>query len=157
MLPSRSPISIFLWNWAPVVLWAALIFVFSTEIFSGSQTGGFVQALLREFFPWLPLTEVQRIHGLIRKLGHFGEYLVFALLLMRALRNEMADKPIIRTLLLSVFLTILYAASDEFHQSFVPNRSASVTDVMIDATGGICGTLLSYLRNRKPNPALKLA
>jgi VanZ family protein len=71
------------------------------------------------------------------------------LLLMRALRNEIRNESIRRPLLLSIVFTILYAASDEFHQSFVPSRSASVFDVMIDTTGGICGTLLSYLRNHR--------
>lgn len=153
----RPPLTIILWNWAPVILWAGLIFVFSTEIFSGAHTGGILGALLRQLFPWLPGDQVEQIHSLIRKLGHFGEYCVLALLLMRALRGEKENKSMTSTLFLSVALTTLYAASDEFHQSFVPNRSASVTDVMIDATGGICGTLLAYLRNRRSratsNPA----
>ena len=150
MASTRPTISITLRNWAPVVSWAALIFVFSTEQFSGTHTGGIVEAALRQVFPSLALTEVERIHALVRKLGHLSEYFILALLLMRALRAEMAAQSTLQPILLSILLTILYAGSDEFHQSFVPNRSASVADVMIDAAGGICGTLLSHLRNRRP-------
>ena len=150
----RRPNTGFFWNWAPVILWAALIFVFSTEIFSGAHTGGILEALLGELIPSLSADAIQRIHALIRKLGHFSEYLVLALLLMRALRNEIGNESIRRPLLLSILFTILYAVSDEFHQSFVPSRSASVFDVMIDATGGICGTLLSYLRNLRTKASL---
>ena len=149
MASTRSSISVSLWKWAPVIFWAALIFLFSTERFSGAHTGGIVEALLRQSFPGLPINEVERIHTLIRKLGHLSEYFIFALLLMRALRAEIDDKSTLQAIFLSILVTILYAASDEFHQSFVPSRSASVTDVMIDAAGGGCGTLLSYLRNRR--------
>jgi VanZ family protein len=150
MASTRPSISIILWQWAPVIFWAALIFVFSTEIFSGAHTGGIVEALLSQLFPRLPVNEVERIHTLIRKLGHLSEYFVFALLLMRALRAETDYPSPLQPILLSVLLTVLYAASDEFHQSFVPSRSASVADVMIDAVGGICGALLAHLRNRRP-------
>ena len=145
----RRPIAGFFFNWAPVILWASLIFVFSTEIFSAAHTAGIFEALLPQLFPGLSAGEIQRIHAVTRKLGHFSEYFVLALLLMRALRNEIRNESIRRPLLLSIVFTILYAASDEFHQSFVPSRSASVFDVMIDTTGGICGTLLSYLRNHR--------
>jgi VanZ family protein len=86
-----------------------------------------------------------------------SEYFIFALLLMRALRAETDDKSMLQAIFLSVLLTILYAATDEFHQSFVPSRSASVTDVMIDAAGGSCGTLLSYLRNRRSKAPANLS
>jgi VanZ family protein len=157
MASTRSSVSVTLQNWAPVIFWATLIFVFSTESFSGAHTGGIVEALLRQSFPSLPVNEIERIHTLIRKLGHLSEYFIFALLLMRALRAETDDKSMLQAIFLSVLLTILYAATDEFHQSFVPSRSASVTDVMIDAAGGSCGTLLSYLRNRRSKAPANLS
>lgn len=43
---------------------------------------------------------------------------------------------------LSLFLTILYGITDEFHQSYVPGRTARVTDLIFDSLGGVLGLLL---------------
>jgi VanZ family protein len=53
---------------------------------------------------------------------------------------------------LSIMFVFFYAAGDEFHQSFVPSRTANVNDVLIDLLGGICGIIwmiLSHERKRK--------
>src|SRR5207253_11387164 len=80
-------------------------------------------------------------------LGHLTEYAVLAMLLWRALRSSTRWQIKMSILRLRsgqvLFLTLLlacglFAASDEFHQSFVPSRTASPNDVMID----ICGTLI---------------
>ena len=39
----------------------------------------------------------------------------------------------------TIAIATLYAASDEWHQSFVPSRSASIVDVLIDCVGAMCG------------------
>jgi VanZ family protein len=139
----------FLWNWIPVILWASLIFVFSTDTFSSTNTAGIFEPIFSQIFPQLPVGDIERIHALIRKVGHFSEYFVLAFLLMRALRNAMGEELFGRRLFLSILIATLYAVSDEAHQSFVPSRSASAVDVSIDSIGAICGTLLSYRRNRR--------
>jgi len=105
--------------WLPVVAWAALIFVLSSVPDLGTGLGGWDYVL--------------------RKFAHAAEYAVLGALLMRA-----TGKP-----RLAFALATLYAVSDEAHQSFVPSRSASAVDVSIDSIGAICGTLLSYRRNRR--------
>jgi VanZ family protein len=139
----------FLWNWIPVILWASLIFVFSTDTFSSTNTAGIFEPIFSHIFPQLPARDIDRIHVLIRKVGHFSEYFVLAVLLMRALRNAMGEELFGRRLFLSILIATLYAVSDEAHQSFVPSRSASAVDVSIDAIGAICGTLLSYRHNQR--------
>jgi VanZ family protein len=52
-------------------------------------------------------------------------------------------------MMLSVAWSVIYALSDEWHQSFVPSRSASVADVIIDAIAAVCGTLAWCLQNRR--------
>jgi VanZ family protein len=47
-----------------------------------------------------------------------------------------------------VLLVILYAASDEFHQSFVPSREASVLDVLIDTAGSVLALLFLWVIGR---------
>jgi len=129
-------------NWFPVIVWAGIIFVFSTEIFSGSNTGGIIGSLLQKIFPSMSGEDLDLIHSLVRKLGHFGEFFILAVLIMRALRKHSNDVG------LAIALITLYAISDELHQSVVPSRTASALDVLIDVFGGVCGTLWFRLRNR---------
>ena len=78
----------------------------------------------------LPESEV-----LLRKLGHVAGYLVLTLLLLRALRRSgvAAAVPV------AMAAAFAYAVSDEWHQSFVPGRSADVLDWYADAAGALLG------------------
>ena len=135
-------------NRLPALIWAGLIFMFSTNVFSAGNTGGILADLLRYFFSALSDDNIQLIHTLIRKLGHFSEYFILAVLILRALRQEPGEKLHTRQLVFGLGLTALYAASDEFHQTFVPSRTASIADVMLDIFGGLCGTLWFYRRDK---------
>jgi len=97
--------------WLPVVLWAAVIFAFSAVPNLGTGLG-----------TW---------DFVLRKIAHACEYAVLGLLLVRATRREH----------LAVLIGVLYAASDEFHQHFVPGRHATVRDVAIDSAGVLVGVL----------------
>lgn len=134
-------------NRLPALIWAGLIFMFSTNVFSAGNTGGILADLLRYFFSALSDDNIQLIHTLIRKLGHFSEYFILAVLILRALRQETGEKLQTPRLALGLGLTALYAVSDEFHQAFVPSRTASIADVLLDIFGGICGTLWFQRRN----------
>jgi VanZ family protein len=84
------------------------------------------------------------IHHVIRKCGHFTEYFVLSLLLLHALRAGTRDFGV-RWALIVIFIVAGYAALDEFHQSFVPGRTAAVTDVLLDTSGGAAAQLLVAL------------
>lgn len=73
---------------------------------------------------------------LVKKSGHFLAYAVLAAL---AYRVTLATK---RPILWAMVITALYAASDEFHQTFVDSRQGSVLDVLIDCAGGVTGLYL---------------
>jgi VanZ family protein len=152
---SRSPTYdlTLLKKWTPVVLWLALIFYFSTDQFSSSNTSQVLGPALEWLFPGIPVDRIAFVHSLLRKLGHWSEYLVLSLLLVRALRDSRGDWNMHHTALSIVFV-FFYAASDEFHQSFVLSRTANVNDVLIDLFGGICGIFWMILRaERKPSDA----
>jgi VanZ family protein len=86
------------------------------------------------------------IHGIIRKSGHVAEYFILGILLFRAFRSGSNESPGWRSALYSIFIVLLYAAGDEFHQSFVSTRTASLFDIGIDTMGGILAQGVSVLR-----------
>jgi VanZ family protein len=139
----------FLRNWFPVFLWALLIFFFSTDLFSSANTAGAFEPILQQLFPQLTADHIERIHAVFRKLGHFTEYFVLGGLLWRALRSQDAARTRARRLVLSLAITVIYAVSDEWHQSLVPSRTASVIDVLIDTIGGLCGIWSFKLRKSR--------
>ena len=131
-----------LFGWLPLFVWMWLIFAGSTDVLSGEHTSRFIVPFLR----WLCHGTVrdatlEQVHFLIRKCGHLCEYAVLAVLAWNALRRSIAAGGW-RTFGLSILFTAAYAAGDEFHQSFVPSRSASVGDVLIDIAGGIAGLVV---------------
>ena len=96
-----------------MVAWAALIFALSSVPDLGTGLGG-----------W---------DLLLRKIAHAGEYAVLALLLVRATEHRAV----------ALVVTILYAVTDEVHQTFVPGRHGSPVDVAIDSLGAVIGVLVA--------------
>jgi VanZ family protein len=137
-------------RYGPLVLWAALIFIGSTDLLSASNTGG----VLVRLFPHLSEGTLKIIQLVIRKAGHLSEYAILALLAARAFRTS--TREVLRThwFLASLVLVIVYALSDEFHQSFYPSRTASIYDSMIDSFGGLVALLFLAVRTKR-RPAIE--
>ena len=83
------------------------------------------------------------------KLFHLLEYGGLGLLLARALRGSLPDRPALVITLLAIGLGSLMGAGDEYFQSFVPGRDSSVFDWMADTLGAVIGQFV-YSRVRKP-------
>jgi VanZ family protein len=122
--------------WWPALVWAAVIFWFSTGTFTSENTAKIIIPVLHWFLPNVPQETLLIIHGLIRKTAHFVEYFVLSLLILRGLRAGRRESHLAWAVV-AVLLVAGYAALDEFHQSFVPGRTAAVADVMLDTTGGV--------------------
>jgi len=135
-------------NWAPVVFWAVLIFYFSTGSFSGQETSQILEPALNWFFPGISMGQFEIAHLTIRKLGHLGEYFIFAGLVFRALRRQLQEYRDLHHNALTMGIVFLYAGSDELHQLFVPNRTASFADVLLDTLGGACAVACLFLYHR---------
>ncbi len=97
----------------------------------------------------VPPGTLHLLNFLLRKLAHLTEYGIFAQLLYVSLLglDEGEWRP--RTALWSVLIAGAYSLADEFHQSFVPNRTASLADCALDTTGAILGLLVVYLVTRR--------
>lgn len=135
--------------WAGAALWMALIFCASLSEMSAGNTGHFLHWLAGRFH-WAPSPAAEdRINFLARKAAHLSEYAVLAVLLHAALRRTL---PGWRSGVgaLAFALAVLYAAGDEYHQSFVPGRGAALHDVGIDALGAALGLALAWGGRRRP-------
>jgi VanZ family protein len=138
-------------DWVPVFLWACAIFFFSTDDFSASHSSELLKPLLEGLFPGITPDSIEKVHVVVRKFGHWFEYFILSALLLRVLLNENRQHPPLRNFLWTLLVIFLYAAGDEFHQSFVPSRTPSIYDVMIDFCGGLCGTLGIFLYYKRTN------
>ncbi len=136
----------YLTYWIPVLLWMIFIFWMSTETFSAQNTASVVEPIIRFLIPSILPEMIDMIHWALRKLGHLSEYFVLGFLLFRAFRGDSRDLRIPRWTFSSFLVLVLYAASDELHQSFVSARTASPYDVAIDTLGGLIGLALSALQ-----------
>ena len=113
--------------WAPVVAWAALIFVLSAQ-------------------PHLRFVPDEGLDFVVRKIGHIGVFGILALLLWRALAAAALRRPGAW----AFALTVLYAASDELHQGFVAGRHPSAVDVGVDAAGALIALVaVGLIRSRR--------
>lgn len=124
-------------RWLPVVLWAGLISVLSSEAFSGEETGALLRPILEMLLPGAGPETIAAAHAAVRKLAHLVEYAVLGLLAGRALdRPERASTGIAAA---AFVLCAAYAALDETRQTFVPSRVGSPVDVAIDVAGAAAG------------------
>lgn len=112
----------------PAILWACLIFAASS--IASSQ---------------IPDLSIFRFDKVI----HFGIYFVLAMLVYRAFRNQNRFPALARhAYLFTLLVIVLYGASDEFHQSFVPGRDCDIFDLLADGAGGAVLTALVWFKER---------
>jgi VanZ family protein len=126
----------------------ALIFLISTDVGSSTHTSRLLEPFLRWLIPGISAHALDWAHTIARKGGHATGYAVLSLLLLRAIRKTSGitrKEWSWRAAQWALFVTIVYAASDEFHQSFVASRTASVGDVFIDTGGGILALALGFV------------
>jgi VanZ family protein len=140
--------------WLPVLLWMIFVFIGSTDLMSAEQTSRFIGPFLRWFVPDISNPTVASIQLFVRKCAHLAEYAILASLLFRAFRQ--GRDSFSRAAVIALVIAALYAALDEFHQSFVTSRTASPYDVAIDVAGALAGLLIYWraIRNRKTCPEL---
>ena len=142
--------------WSAVIGWMATIFILSHQPASVSSdlSSGitrFLLGLVGDIFPGSD-AGVERLHTLVWKNAHFIAYFILGILLVNAL-GRWGDLHV-RQLRISFVIAVLYAASDEFHQLFIEERSGEFRDVVIDSAGAATGILLywainSHVRRKK--------
>lgn len=142
----------FLRYWLPLLIWMGVIFSASADTQSTQRSSRLIEPFLRWLWPEIPPQKIEAVRWLVRKAAHMTEYGILAWLCWRALRRPVRGdvRPwswrIAGCALLAV---VLYAATDEWHQSFVPNRTGALLDVMIDTAGGVAGLGVVWLLARR--------
>jgi VanZ family protein len=129
--------------WWPAVVWAGVIFTFSTDTFSSDHTATVLSFFVKWLFPHLSPHQFKFIHHLIRKSAHFTEYFIFCLLLYRGFRG--ARKGWHWTWGISALSVAAgYSIMDEIHQAFVASRGASPYDSLLDSLGAFFAFAVLY-------------
>jgi VanZ family protein len=126
--------------WIVVALWLAVIAAESLFL-SSRVTGGWLWDLVKYLHIPMSADEFGYLHHLLRKAGHVTGYGILCVLLFRAWWHTLAGvvrgNLRVRCTVLSLLVTLIAGALDEWHQSFDPLRTSSVRDVALDVTGGI--------------------
>jgi VanZ family protein len=135
-----------------VAVWAAVIFTFSTDTFSGERTEGVVIGILHTLLPRAQESTLLTLHDFIRKCAHVGEYFVFGALLFHAIKTPGRGWQL-RWAFLAILVAALYASSDEIHQIFVPSRGAAIWDALLDTGGASVAQLAAWIVNRRGQPS----
>jgi len=138
-------------DWLPPLLWMVVIFSASGDAASVHHSSRVFEPLMHWLFPRMTSARLEEWHYLFRKCGHLLEFAVLAVLLWRAIRHA---RPAAQRgwqwsqAGLALVALVLYAASDEIHQTFVPGRTGQVSDVFIDLAGGAIGLGLLWLAGK---------
>ncbi len=119
------------------------MFFGSTDLMSAEHTSRFLTPFLRWLNPAISPEALAQAHFFVRKAAHVTEYAILSGLLFRALRR--ARGGFWRRAAFALIPAILFAAMDEWHQSFVATRTASLGDVSLDSLGAVVGILLCVM------------
>jgi VanZ family protein len=136
-------------RYLPLVAWLVFISVASSDSFSANNTSRIIGPLVLWLFPNTSPETLAVIHFVVRKIAHFTEYAILAYLAARAFRTSPRPAVAKRWLLIALTIVVVYALIDEYHQSYVPSRTASIYDSLIDMSGGL--VMLLILRYRHKN------
>jgi len=134
-------------SWAAVAVWMLIIFGFSAQpAHESSQIShGVTKVIVDTVEKIAPSAEfdISQLNHIVRKNAHFFVYFALALLVFNAVR--MHGMKGFKGFVLALCICAVYAATDEFHQSFVPGRGPQARDVLIDSSGAFLGLCIYSL------------
>jgi VanZ family protein len=149
-----SPRDVILY-WGPAILMLACIMVESTDLMSAQHTHGWIYFLLRKYFPQVSPWQLWEVNLIIRKSGHAVGYGLLSATFYRAFRGTLEQLPSpglmwhVRFASLALVATFLVASADEVHQMYLPSRTGSWWDVVLDTSAAVVAQLIIYLYFRR--------
>jgi VanZ family protein len=139
----------FLSYYLPLIAWLGFISFASSGSFSAGNTSRIIGPLILWLFPNTSQETLTVVHFITRKVAHFTEYAILGFLAARTFRTS--PRPAIsgRWFLISLTLIVTYALVDEYHQSFVPSRTGTISDSLIDIAGGLTALIVLSRKGAK--------
>lgn len=138
--------------WLPVVVAVSVICIESTNTFSAQNTSDWLRPIAQRLVGVLSDSGWAAIHHYLRKTGHFVGYGTVGFTFLRAWLYTRARPGAMSLLawrvessILAIFSTAVVASADEFHQTFLPSRTGTPVDVLLDTTGACTLCLIVWL------------
>jgi VanZ family protein len=138
--------------WAPVVVAIAVICAESTNTFSAENTSGWLRPLAERLFGAFQDARWDSFHHYLRKTGHFVGYGTVGFTFLRAWLHTLGRRGPssllswrVEASILAVFSTAIVASGDEFHQTFIPSRTGTPVDVLLDTVGACSMCLIVWI------------
>ncbi len=152
-------------NWWMVIVWLGVIRMESTDMASSHNTSFVLYKVISFIAPHVRHEFVELLNAIFRKTGHFLGYGILSALVFLALRNTNRDRlrPLLHRpwgiylhdwwrgewVMIAMLFTIVTAAYDEIHQTFIPSRTGRWQDVVLDTFGAAVIQLAVYLLTRQ--------
>jgi len=152
MSSERRGLNDWLSTWLPVLVCIAVICIESTAEFGSDYTSKPLRAFFESIFGPIGNAQWQNIHHLIRKCGHFFGYGLMGLAWLRAWWRTLPHSRFLHDACLALLGTTLVAGADEWHQSFLSDRTGTPWDVLLDCCGAIALQMAAYLYLRMFRP-----
>lgn len=145
-------------TWIVSLLWLGIIFAESTDQFSAEHTSRLLYPLFHFLFGLEPL-RFEVFHHYLRKTGHFVGYFTGSLILFAAWRATLqlpqAPRWALRWAGIAFFMTALVASLDEWHQTYIPSRTGTPWDVLLDSSAALTAQIVIFLFIRWRSRAAK--
>jgi len=139
-------------TWIAAGLWIVLIMIESTSYLSSANTSRFLYPILHYLFG-IEDASFQALHHYLRKTGHFVGYFILSFLLFRSWRVTLplSSRWAMRWAAIAFLMSGLVASMDEWHQTFLPSRTGTIHDVILDSIGALIAQILILLWLRSRN------
>lgn len=133
-------------NWSLLIFWMIIIFIMSNQ--PGQVSSG-QSDLLIKLISLIGLdlnSSLGDIASLVvRKVAHFTEYFILFVFVINVAKCYFEIK---KSRLISIFVVLLYAITDEIHQFFIPGREMAILDILIDFSGGVFALIINIIYQR---------
>lgn len=128
----------------PSIIVMSIIFTASHDPASGEKSDIITNLLTKVIYQIsnykLSIEDKISISFFVRKLAHMTEYFILNISYYYAFNYIFEKKK--KNILISFLLTVFYACTDEYHQTFIEGRVGTIKDVFIDSTGALIASIL---------------
>ena len=145
MSSSYRSFRFWVYAWLPVLLGMIAIAFESTDMLASENTSHPIRWLYQLLLGPISDARWELVHHYIRKSGHFVGYGMIGLAWLRAWWMTLPRSGFLKDFVLALLGTAAIASADEFHQSFLPSRTGSPWDVLLDCFGAFTMQLLLFI------------